>query len=196
MAAAFLTTACAHHTDTALTPAASNELPPMENGVYVAHGICIGSEYGCTDEPWRATGADQLHERPDLASPVVAAVAPGDLAWPIGGQFRFAPRRGVVNREIDFSHHGRLEVGDVVYMLEPQGEGTYGIWHRGQQLSSYWAEGDNNEPITWDAEPLPLPPGAITGEWMQFRLADGRAGWAANGNFECADGWCGPPERE
>lgn len=176
--------------------AASNELPPLENGVYVAHGICIGSEYGCTDEPWRATAPSVLRERPDPASPVVATVATGDLAWPIGGQLRFAPRRGVVTEDVDYRDLGRLEAGDVVYMLEPLGEGTYSIWRRGQTFDSAWAEGDENEPITWDAEPLPLPPGAITGEWTQFRLADGRTGWVAGGDFECADGWCGPPERE
>lgn len=196
IAAALLTIGCAQHIGTPSASPASDELPPLDNGVYVAHGICIGSEYDCNGEPWRATEPNELREHPDPASPVIATLAPGDLVWPIGGQLRFAPRRGVVNRAVDYRELGRLEVGDVVYMLEPQGEGTFGIWRRGQQFSSDWTEGDENEPITWDAEPLPLPPGAVTGAWVHFRLSDGRTGWAPDEGFECAVNWCGPPERE
>ena len=199
VAAAIFLAACAHPAaiapSAAIVSGAPEELPPLDHGVYVADGFCIGSEYGCTSEPWRATGPNEVHERVDPASPVIATLAVGDLAWPIGGQLRFAPHRGIVNSAVDFGEVGRLEVGDIVYMLEPEGEGTYGIWHRGHRLSSTWGEGDDNEPITWDAEPAPLQAGAITGEWVRFRLRDGRTGWVVDGSFECAVDWCGPPER-
>lgn len=195
---ALLAAGCAQHSATASAPTASvasDELPPLDHGVYVAEGFCIGSEYGCTGEPWRATAANEVHERVDPASRVIATLAPGDRAWPIGGQLRLAPRRGVVNTEVDFGEQGRLELGDVVYMLEPEGEGTYALC-RGRVFFSGWVEGDENEPITWEEEPLPLPAGAITGEWVQFRLEDGRTGWVVNRSFECAVDWCGPPDRQ
>lgn len=158
----------------------ANEAPPMENGVYIARGICFG-EGGC-NRYWRASQPVQLRESPDPASSVIATVAPDEWVEAIDGQYRFVPLRGVVHTA---TATPPLAVGDVVYMLEPQGEGFYTLWHQGQTPAHDWAEGWENEPITWDARAEP-PPGAVLGWWVQLRRENGQAGWVQDpSTFEC-----------
>jgi len=158
----------------------ASEAPPLDNGVYVVRGICFG-EGGC-NRFWRASQPVQLLERPDPSSPVIATVAPEQWVEAIDGQYRFVPQRGVVHTATETPPLG---VGDVVYMLEPQGEGFYTLWHRGQTIDHDWTEGADNEPITWDAG-APPPPGAILGWWVQLRIEGGRTGWIESpSTFEC-----------
>ncbi len=158
---------------------ASNETPPMEDGVYIARGICFG-EGGCF-RYWRAYEPVELRERADPASPVIATVAPEEWVEAIDGQLRFMPLRGVVHTATETPP---LAVGDVVYMLEPEGEGFYVLWHNGQTIGHHWADGDEGEPITWDAE-APAPEGAVLGWWVQLRLENGQTGWVNDPRFEC-----------
>lgn len=157
----------------------SNEAPPTENGVYIAQGICFG-EGGCYRH-WRTSTPVQLRERLDPTSPVVATLTPGEWVEPVAGQLRFLPLRGVVKRATE---KPPLAVGDVVYMLEPLGEGFYVLWHKGQTPEHDWASGDENEPITWDKEPK-APPGALLGWWVKLKRENGQTGWAKEPNFEC-----------
>ncbi len=198
---ALLTVACAAQTET--TPAriaptqnaALNDGPPLENGVYVAHGICIGSEFECNDDPRQAVDAIAVHESLDPNSGVIAMLAPGAQFTPLEGQLRFVPRRGLVHTAMAFPDGRRLEIGDVVFMLEPGGEGTFHFWRRGEDFWSDWTEGDSIEPITWEPEPA-IPPGAVTGEWVRVRMQDGRTGWIGNARTRCAEGYaCGPEDR-
>lgn len=188
MSIALVAAACAQsplRADTAppASSAASSEAPPLENGVYVAHGICFG-EWGCDYSHWRAAEPIALHERPDPASPVIANVPRGAWLTALEGQLRFIPLRGVVRTATDTPQNVRLEVSDVVYMLEPQGEGYYTFWRRGARFGSTWIEGEDDEPITWDAPAAPLP-GAVTGQWRRFRTESGQTGWAEGGQYEC-----------
>lgn len=158
---------------------ASNETPPMEDGVYVARGICFG-EGGCY-RYWRAYEPVEVHERADPASPVIATVAPDEWVEAIDGQLRFVPLRGVVHTATETPP---LAVGDVVYMLEPEGEGFYVLWHNGQTRGHDWASGDPNEPIAWDVERA-APARAVLGWWVQLRLENGQTGWVNDPRFEC-----------
>jgi len=158
----------------------SNEAPPLENGVYVARGICFG-EGGCY-RYWRAYDPVEVHDRADPASPVIATVAPDEWVEAIDGQLRFVPLRGVVHTATETPP---LAVGDVVYMLEPEGERFYVLWHRGRTVGHDWADGDSNEPITWDSA-LAAPDGVVLGWWVQLKLEDGRTGWVEGpSSFEC-----------
>ena len=165
-----LITGCAH---------APDMTPPLENGVYVSRGICFGE--GSCFHHWRAAEPVPLHERVDPASPIVATVAPDEWVEPVEGQYRFVPTRGVVRRATGTP---RLAVGDVDYRLEPQGEGDYGLWRRGETLDHDWAEGDENEPITWDPDANP-PAGSVLGWWVRIRRANGQSGWVKDPDFEC-----------
>jgi hypothetical protein len=114
---------------------------------------------------------------------VVATVKPGEWVEPMEGQFRLIPIRGEVRVATD-TPQGRLEIGDVVYMLEPQWEGWYSFWFRGQRVAFLWAEGDASEPIVWDPPPA-TPPGAVTGWWVRVRLENGASGWVESPRFAC-----------
>lgn len=178
LAIALFAAACATQ-----APTVSNEAPPLDNGVYVANGICFG-EWGCDFAHWRAAAAIALHERPDPASPIVARVALGDWVTPLEGQWRLPPVRGIVRAPFQ-SQDIQLTPGDVVYRLEPEGEGYHVFWLRGQRYTSQWIESEPDEPITFDAAQAPLPAGAITGLWRRFQLENGQTGWAEDGPFEC-----------
>jgi hypothetical protein len=159
--------------------ATSNEAPPLQDGVYIARGVCFGE--GECYRYWRAYQAVEIRERPDPASPVIATVAPDEWVEAIDGQYRFVPLRGVVHTA---TAAPPLAVGDVVYMLEPLGEGYYVLWHRGETLGHDWASGDDGEPITWDAQ-ADAPADAILGWWVQLKLENGQVGWVRDPAFEC-----------
>lgn len=158
---------------------ASGEGPPLENGVYVARGVCFGE--GDCYRYWRAFKPVQIHERADPASPVIATVAPEEWVEAIDGQLRFVPLRGIVHTA---TQSPPLAVGDVVYMLEPEGEGFYVLWRRGETLDHDWVSGDSNEPITWDTR-VQSPAGAVLGWWVQLKLENGQTGWVNDPEFEC-----------
>lgn len=158
----------------------SNNTPPTENGVYIARGICFGE--GECFRHWRAVKPVELRERPDPASAVVATVKPGEWVETVEGQLRMLPLRGVVNRDVA---QPPLAKGDVVYMLEPLGEGFYVLWHKGHALEHDWASGDENEPITWDKKTGSAPAGAILGWWVQLKRESGQSGWVNDPSFEC-----------
>ncbi len=169
-AMSLLVLGCAH---------SSNEAPPLDNGVYVARGVCFG-EGGCY-RYWRASQPVEIHERADPASPVIATLAPDEWVEAIDGQLRFAPLRGIVHTATETPP---LAVGDVVYMLEPLGEGFYVLWRRGETPDHDWISGGDDEPISWEAAP-PAPAGAVLGWWVQLKLENGQAGWVNDPAFEC-----------
>lgn len=157
----------------------SNEAPPMQGGVYVAKGICFG-EGGCYRH-WRASNPVDIRKDVGPASPVIATVQPDEWVEAVDGELRLVPLRGVVHTA---TKTPPLAVGDVVYMLEPLGEGAYVLWHKGTTTEHTWLEGDADEPITWD-KPLPAQAGVVTGWWVKLKLADGRTGWVQDPSFEC-----------
>lgn len=170
VAMSLLVSGCAH---------TSNESPPLQNGVYVSRGVCFGE--GDCYRYWRAFKPVEIHERADPASPIIATVAPEEWVEAVDGQLRFVPLRGIVRTATETPP---LAVGDVVYMLEPLGEGYYVLWHRGETPEHDWASGDDNEPIAWDTE-SEGPAGAVLGWWVQLKLENGQTGWVNDPEFEC-----------
>ena len=164
-------------------PPPRDTAPPLEAGVYVARGICFGE--GACFRHWRAIDAVPLHAQADPASPVVATVAPGQWVEPVEGQYRLLPRRGVVQRAaVADSAWPPLAAGDMVYMLEPRGEGTYLLWHRGTTTVPDWTELSDQEPIRWDPPPE-APPGVVLGWWVRLRTEAGATGWTLRPRFAC-----------
>ena len=169
IAMSLLVSGCAHN---------ANEAPPLDNGVYVAGVSCEGDCY----RYWRASAPVAILARLDPASPVIATVAPDEWVEVVDGEYRFVPLRGVVHTATETPP---LAVGDVVYMLEQYGEGTYELWHRGKTLLPPWDAGRDNEPITWDAA-RQAPLGVVLGWWVQLRLESGQTGWVElPSSFEC-----------
>ena len=160
-------------------PAKPAQMPPTENGVYVVKGVCFGE--GSCYRNWRASQTVQLRAMPNPASPIVATVKPKDWVEAVGGQLRLIPLRGVVSKAVASPPMAK---GEVVYMLEPLGEGFYSLWHRGKTVEHDWAAGDPGEPIVWDKSPTP-PKGAILGWWVQLKTKNGKTGWIQDPQFEC-----------
>jgi hypothetical protein len=157
--------------------------PPPTDSVYVVRGICFGE--GECFRHWRASATVPLHAQADPASPVVATVPRGAWVEPVEGQYRLLPRRGVVQRAaVADSATPPLAVGEVVYMLEPRGEGTYVLWHRGVTTVPDWTELSDQEPIRWDP-PREAPPGVVLGWWVRLRLENGTTGWVQRPRFAC-----------
>lgn len=173
---------------TAVAPVVSptpppDTVPPLEQGVYVARGICFRE--GACFRHWRAIDAVPLHAQADPASPVVATVPRGAWVEPLEGQFRLLPRRGVVRRATAAdSITPPLAVGEVVYMLDPRGEGTYLLWHRGVTTVPPWTELSDEEPIRWDP-PTEAPPGVVLGWWVRLRTETGATGWVLRPRLAC-----------
>lgn len=173
---------------------APSDAPPMENGVYVAQGICFG-EGGCPWKHWRAHQPVDVRERLDTASPVIATVAPGEWVEAVEGQLRMVPKRGVVRTAHDaqpMEVNGRtvtprLEVGDAVYLLQSEGEGDFVIWHQGAFKFWHWPEDPEQEArIAWDPPaPAPEATSSTLGWWVRVKLANGRSGWVKEPSFEC-----------
>ena len=172
-----------------VAPAVSSPAPPVDSAppptdsVYVVRGICFGE--GECFRHWRASAKVPLHAQADPASPVVATVPRGAWVEPVEGQYRLLPRRGVVQRAaVADSAMPPLAVGEVVYMLEPRGEGTYVLWHRGVTTVPDWTELSDQEPIRWDP-PREAPPGVVLGWWVRLRLENGTTGWVQRPRFAC-----------
>lgn len=156
---------------------ASGDGPPLENGAYVAHGVCFG-EGGCPWKHWRASGPVDVRASADSTSPVIATLAAGDWVEALDGFDRFIPRRGVVR----IADQG-LEVGDVIYLLETEGEGDFSIWSHGALHSWHWPDDPDTTPVQWDSEPDNSAP--TMGWWVKIKLADDRIGWVKDPRFEC-----------
>lgn len=150
--------------------------PPTENGVYVARGICFG-EGDCFTN-WRAGEPVALRARIDDDAPVAASVAPGEWVEAVDGQYRLIPRRGVVR----VAGQG-LSPGEVVFLLEPQGEGDMAIWRRGQ-TATWNSEGDGA--VDWeDKAPVSPPSEKSLGWWVQVKTESGGLYWVHDPRFEC-----------
>ena len=124
----------------------------------------------------------------DATSPVIAKLAVGDRVDAIDGLTRIVPRRGIVR----IANQG-LEPGDVVYLLDSEGEGAFTLWRRGEQRSWTWpSEQEREADIQWDPQ---APDGPALGWWVNVRLADGKTGWVRNPrDFGCMGGLSGDEE--
>lgn len=162
--------------------------PPMTDGLYVLPGACPGE--GCELGAWVATRVDDLRARPDQNAPVVAHVAEGENVDAVDSLLRLKPVRGVV-----FRADQGLEVGDVVYMLDSQGEGFMTLWRRGEALTWSWPSEDRGTVdettgVHWDRPEAewqtPPAPGPFEGWWVEIKGADGQVGWTRNNDaYQC-----------
>jgi hypothetical protein len=152
--------------------------PPTLNGVYVAHELCPG-EGGCPSTRWRAAAVVDVFGAQDTSSPVIAKLNPGDWIDAIEGEERIVPRRGTVR----VATQG-LNPGEVVYLLQTEGEGSYALWRDGALSSWQWPDDpEEASAVAWDNE---APDAPTLGWWVRVRLASGAIGWVHEPReFEC-----------
>lgn len=161
--------------------------PPLTDGFYVVPNACPGE--GCELGAWIATKPGELREQADEAAPVVAQIAPGENVDAIESVLRLKPVRGVVFRADD-----TLAVGDVIYLLDAQGEGEFNLWRRGETLSWTWPSEnagsvDESTGVHWDRAEADwatnAPRGPLEGWWVKLRTTHGATGWARADGYEC-----------
>jgi hypothetical protein len=163
----------------ALTLAASvsaHAQPPTVNGVYIAKGGCPFE--GCTLGWWRATATVPLFAAPG-STKVVGRVRKGAWVRTDRAEVWLTPWRGVMRRDSE-----PLKAGDVIYLLDNQGEGFSDVWRRGEILSWFVFGDEADSPVRWD-KPLASAPKDVW--WVHTR-----AGWLRNpSDFTCIDQFSG-----
>ena len=107
--------------------------PPVVNGFYDFEGSCPFE--GCGLGDLYALVPVELLERPALDARVVATVQTGEWVSTRNSINRSRPARGVVIGEVrNLYSSGNgipvLEVGDVVYVVDYEGEGVTRLWRR------------------------------------------------------------------
>lgn len=164
--------------------------PPVTNGFYDAHGSCPFE--GCTLGDLYTTGPVPLLERPALDARVVTTAPAGEWLKNGNSIMRLRPSRGVVVGEVHHvydSGHGVpvLEIGDVVYAVDYEGEGMTQLWRRGEMIS--WLDEGNADEIRWvDSTPeqRSAADAAGAGWWLELVRANGERGWVRDhANLDC-----------
>jgi hypothetical protein len=183
----------------AVAPADS---PPVENGLYAAKGACPFE--GCQLRQWRVTKTVDLRDAPNASAKVVATASSGEWVQALESVAFLVPERGVV-----VSESGALKPGDVIYLLDSQGEGSFNVWRHGELTS--WTDdgsGDDADPhisagVKWDTPPIDwhakrkADEARGAGWWAKVARASGEAGWARVGDsFTCTDQLGGDDECE
>jgi len=167
--------------------------PPVVNGFYETQGSCPFE--GCAAGDLYTTGPVALLERPALDARVVATAPAGEWVSTEGNIYRLRPARGVVVGEVrNLYDSGNgvpvLEIGDVVYAIDVQGEGMTTLWRRGE-LMSWWDMdgGEVSDGIRWTwstAEQRAADEAAGGGWWLELVRANGERGWVRDhGNLDC-----------
>lgn len=165
--------------------------PPVDaDGFYDSADSCPGE--GCQISAWQSvSAATPLREAPTRTARVVATIAAGEWVRATNRSVnRVRPARGVVVGETHLEYeHDRLNVGDVVYTLDYEGEGYVVLWRRGDSLS--WEDTGDDGGIRWDprdeAQAAADEAGG-GGWWVQVRRANGESGWVPGGALTCIDG--------
>lgn len=162
--------------------------PPVDaDGLYDAQGSCPGVN-GCGVDHWqyfRQTTA--LYALPNRTAPVVATIAQGEWASVAGMVYRWRPARGVViDEEMEgVGSNNILNIGDVVYIIDDEGEGYVTLWRRGDHFSWYdIGDGAVRNGIRWDPDDA-ADRGAGAGWWVQVRRENGQTGWVSGHILEC-----------
>ena len=164
--------------------------PPVDaDGFYNGVGSCPGE--ACDVATWHVMRESvALYAQPNRTAAVVATLSAGE--WVRAGErvHRLRPLRGVVVGEVENAQGGegrRLEVGDVVYTVDYEGEGWVALWRRGDFFS--WD--GSSDGIRWDeideAQDEADRAGG-GGWWLQMHRENGQTGWMLGEHLTCSPG--------
>ena len=142
------------------------DAPPQE---VVTGGACPFE--GCQLGKWTARETVPVFDRP--GGVFLRNLARGDVVVATSAEVRSLPRKAVVTEVLRIDQEQGLEVGSIVYVLHPLGEGAVAVWHEGRivhgslHLSFRFEEPIEAHPLQWTW-------------WVQIRLANGTVGWLRN----------------
>jgi formylglycine-generating enzyme required for sulfatase activity len=148
------------------------EAPPMVNGVHVITAPYFAFE----GETWRPTRATPLYAAAG-STQVVATAAAGEALKRAQMHVLLRPLRGVVVQAI-----GPFEEGAVAWLMEPESEGNYQVWYRGEKETMSYPPGDAR--FRWESSDA-YDESVRRGCWTRLTRADGTGGWSNDPGLGC-----------
>ena len=160
---------------------------PPEN--YIAQDACPGE--CCIFGEWTALDPNTLYRAPENAD-AVGAMEAGQTVDALGGKMHLRPTPVLVRfAEVDGL---TAKEGDIVSLLDYQGEGYGHIWVNGEVQSVSWFGARENYPSPnqecWGEVLRPEDAGDWSNGvwWVQIRLREGTTGWISQtAHFTGAD---------
>lgn len=143
----------------------------MPDSVLVRRGACPFE--CCTYREWTAESALPVVAGERARGPAAFTIAPGQRFRADSGNVWITGLMLVaVTKRVGDPPYWSFEPGDTLVVLEPVGEGYFGVWHAGRvrEVEGFW-------------EPGHKPPAARTlggyrtEWWVHVTLPDGRTGW-------------------
>jgi len=164
--------ACAAGTSAADAPSG----PPVQEGWYIVRPACPFE--GCSlDWMWRVVDRTPFYAA-DKSAKESGWFAAGQVLQPLQAYVRVRPVRGVVQKP-----DAQLKRGEMVWLLDPEGEGFFRLWRPGGLIS--WEVPDDPKHVRWD-QPLDLA--RRLEWWVQVKPASGTPVWLRNPRgMECMD---------
>jgi hypothetical protein len=104
----------------------------------------------------------------------------GDKIYVMSSESKSLPRKAIVTNVYKTDEEQGVDVGSIVYVLCPLGEGAVAVWHKGKVIRGsldlshlrYETPIDSSHPLKWTW-------------WVHVRLADGTTGWLKNPQGLC-----------
>jgi hypothetical protein len=148
--------------------------PPTKKGVYVYHD-CQG-EGGCPNRYWRAFEPVSLLARHHSQSKKIGLINELETVEVLDVQTRLIPRRAIVTED-----YKDMKRGEIVYLLEYEGEGNTTWWVKGAKRSY-----DDNAPqIYIEDQTIPEAIKPTLGLWAKVKRENGQIGWVNEIRFLC-----------
>jgi hypothetical protein len=173
-----------------LTALTAGQRPPDP---YVAADVCPFE--CCTFGSWSV-----LEDTPLVASPgsqeTVASARKGTRVEGLTGDVHMKPLPvSVVHTEPAYHPDTTVAEGEIVFLLDPIGEGMRHVWHGGVVRTMETSDDVKQrcpfpDEDCWGEHLLPASQRTEPTWWVKVRLPDGREGWTREPNFGDIDG-CG-----
>ena len=142
--------------------------PPTRNGIYFGYQECPA--VSCKAKvKWHLMARTPFYVA-EGSIRLIGWIPPCTTVTTQGGRGHVIPRRGKVIKASP-----GFDVGDVLFLLDSDGEGQVNVWRHGREETVALPEAESD--IDWDGYGLPEPPRV---GWEKVSRPDGRVGWLRN----------------
>jgi hypothetical protein len=137
--------------------------------VVIVTGACPFE--GCQLGRWIARKSIPVYEHP--GGGLKQKLRQGEVIYATSAEVRAVPKKAIVTRTYKSDEKEGLNVGSLIYVLYPIGEGAVAVWNKGNivngslDLAFQYDESVESRQLQWEW-------------WVQIRLANGTTGWLHN----------------